>query len=179
MINMNAKDILGMKIIDKNGKETAKLADVRFDIKTYEITALYGSVGNPISKKYYEIDPESILAMGEYLLISEALDELKENTLTKIPQDETSSTINQALEKTVIDKDGNIAGKITNIEIETKPLKLTDIIVENKQSSFGKSKGQYRINKEDIITNGDYVILNKTLEQEEIPEDENSSDDEE
>lgn len=172
---MNAKDIIGMKIIDKNGKEVAKLADIRFNVKTYKVTDIYGSTGNPISKKYYEIDPKSIMAMGEYLLISETLDQLQQNTLTKIPADEETSTINQGLEKTVIDKDGNIAGKVTNIQIEKDPLTVTDIIVEKQ--SFGKSKSKYIINKDDIVTNGDYIILNKTLKQEEVPTDDKKDDD--
>lgn len=171
---MNAKEILGMKIIDKDGKEVAKLADIRFNVKTYQVVDLYGSTGNPISKKYYEIDPKSIIAMGEYLLISETLDQLKDNTLTKIPADDETSTINQGLEKTVIDKDGNIAGKVTNIEIAKDPLTVTDIIVEKQ--SFGKSKAKYEINKDDIVTNGDYIILNKTLSQEKIPEEEDKDD---
>ncbi|WP_308855413.1 hypothetical protein, partial [uncultured Methanosphaera sp.] len=79
-----------------------------------------------------------------------------------------TSTINQGLEKTVIDKDGNIAGKVTNIEIAKDPLTVTDIIVEKQ--SFGKSKAKYEINKDDIVTNGDYIILNKTLSQEKVPE---------
>ncbi|MCI5867130.1 MAG: hypothetical protein SOZ23_01905 [Methanosphaera sp.] len=162
---MNVKELLGIKIIDKNGKEVAKVADLRFDVKTYNISAIYGSAGNPISKKYYEVDPASIIAMGEYLLISQTIEELEETVVTKIPTEDGTSTINQGLEKTVIDKEGNIAGKITNIEIEKDPFAVTGIIVEKAGGSFGKPKAKYSINKEDITTNGDYVILNKVIEE--------------
>ena len=35
---MNSKEIIGMKIIDKNAKDVAKIAEISFDTKTYGIT---------------------------------------------------------------------------------------------------------------------------------------------
>ena len=82
---MNSKEIIGMKIIDKNAKDVAKIAEISFDTKTYGITKIIASTGNPISKKFYEIDPKNILALGDYLLIDTTVEELSQNKLDKIP----------------------------------------------------------------------------------------------
>ena len=73
---MNSKEIIGMKIIDKNAKDVAKIAEISFDTKTYGITKIIASTGNPISKKFYEIDPKNILALGDSLLIDTTVEEL-------------------------------------------------------------------------------------------------------
>ena len=116
---MNSKEIIGMKIIDKNAKDVTKIAEISFDTKTYGITKIIASTGNPISKKFYEIDPKNILALGDYLLIDTTVEELSQNKLDKIPESTgTNIKINESVGKTVIDADGNVAGKIANIDMQ-------------------------------------------------------------
>lgn len=97
---MNTKDVFGMKIIDKNAKEVAKIAEFEFNVKTYKVNKIYGSFGNPINKKYYEIDPNTIISIGDYLLIDTTVEELSENTLDKIPKAEQNDLkVNEAMGK--------------------------------------------------------------------------------
>ena len=155
---MNSKEIIGMKIIDKNAKDVAKIAEISFDTKTYGITKIIASTGNPISKKFYEIDPKNILALGDYLLIDTTVEELSQNKLDKIPESTgTNIKINES-----VGKNGNVAGKIANIDINFDNLEVENVTLA-KSSSFGKPKDIYTLSKEDIERFGDYVITNKKI----------------
>ncbi|WP_302853112.1 PRC-barrel domain-containing protein [Methanosphaera stadtmanae] len=160
---MNSKELSGMELIDKNAKDVAKIAEISFDTKTYGITKIIASTGNPISKKFYEIDPKNILALGDYLLIDTTVEELSQNKLDKIPESTgTNIKINESVGKTVIDADGNVAGKIANIDINFDNLEVENVTLA-KSSSFGKPKDIYTLSKEDIERFGDYVITNKKI----------------
>ncbi|MCD7781326.1 MAG: PRC-barrel domain-containing protein [Methanosphaera sp.] len=169
---MIAKEILGRKIIDKNAREVAKITEIVFDLETYDVVKIYGASGNPISKKYCEILPSDMINIGDYLLLNKTIDELESNNLDTLPKDNPKTiSINNSEGKTVLDAKGNIAGKIGNIEIDLDELKLKELTVE-KGSSFSK-KTKNVISKDDIISNGDYIIINKVFDQ---PEEEKEQD---
>ena len=85
-----------------------------------------------ISKKFYEIDPKNILALGDYLLIDTTVEELSQNKLDKIPESTgTNIKINESVGKTVIDADGNVAGKIANIDINFDNLEVENVTLAN------------------------------------------------
>lgn len=158
---MNAKELIGLKIIDKNGKDVAKITEFSFNVKTYKITNIIASSGNPLSKKFYQIDTENIIALGDYLLIDASIDDLTK--FDKLPETNSENIrINESIGKTVLDSEGNIAGKITNVDIDFDKYEI-DGLTFSKSSSFGKPKVSNNINKEDIITFGDYIIINKTF----------------
>lgn len=162
---MNSKEIIGMKIIDKNAKDVAKITEFNFNIKTYKISNIIASIGNPISKKFYEIDPETILALGDYMLIDTTVEEIAENKLDKIPASgENNMKINESIGKTVLDSEGNVAGKISNIDIDFDTFEIKGLTI-SKASSFGKPKETNNISKEDIISFGDYILINKKFEK--------------
>ncbi len=160
---MNAKEILGRKIIDVNAQEVAKISELVFDIETYKIIKIYGSSGNPISRKYYEILKEDIIALGDYLLLNKTKSEIEANVLDKIPDAAPRGiNLNNNVGKTVLDSKGNIVGKISDIDINIDEFKVVQLTVK-QTSSFGRSRKQYIITTDDIISNGDYIIINKEL----------------
>lgn len=163
---MNTRDVFGMKIIDKNAKEVAKIAEFEFNVKTYKVNKIYGSFGNPINKKYYEINPNTIISIGDYLLIDTTVEELSKNTLDKIPKAEQNDLkVNEAMGKTVLDAEGNTAGKVSNIDIDFDNFEITNITISKQTSSFGK-KDVNVIHKDEIKGMGDYVIVNKVFKGE-------------
>lgn len=168
---MNARDLLGMKIINKEAKDVAKVAEINIDVKTYKITKIYGSIGNPISKKYYEIDPDEVIALGDYLLIETKLNDLEGNTLDKIPKATGNNVkVNDIIGKTVLDAEGNVAGKVSNVDSDFENFEVNNITI-TKSSSFGMSKDNNIILKDDISSIGDYVIVNKIFKKTEEPDD--------
>lgn len=171
---MNAKDLLGKKIIDKKARDLAKLAEININTKALEVSNIYGSVGNPISKKYYDIPVGEIIAVGDYIQISGTLEDLEDQKLDKIPETEAGIVkLNNFIGKTILDSEGNIAGKVSNIEIDVENNKITSIALEGSSSGFGKPKNQKTVQLEDISSIGDYIIVNKIFtEEEEVADDE-------
>lgn len=164
---MNAKDLLGKKIIDKKARDLAKLAEIDLNMKTFSIAKVYGSVGNPINKKYYEITADSILAVGDYVQVSETAEELEEKLLDKLPESEEKTVkINNLIGKIVLDSEGNIAGKVSNIDLDLEKFVINGFAISEQSSSFVKSKKENVINKEDITSIGDYIIINKVISEE-------------
>ncbi|WP_455644963.1 PRC-barrel domain-containing protein [Methanosphaera sp.] len=171
---MNAKDIFGMKIISKDAKDVAKVAEMSFNVKTYEVTKIIGSLGNPINKKYYNLTSDDIEIVGDYILLNKTIDDISEDLFEKIPDDEENDLkINNAIGKTVLDSQGNEAGKLINIDIDFEELTVSNLTI-GKSSSFGKPKDTTVLNKDDIIGIGDYILINKVIKTEE-PEEENDS----
>ena len=168
---MNAKDLLGKKIIDKKARDLAKLAEIDLNMKYFSIAKVYGSIGNPISKKYYEITADSILAVGDYVQVSETIEELEDKLLDKLPESEEKNVkINNLIGKTVLDSEGNIAGKVSNIDLDLEQFKINGFSIAEQSSSFVKSKKENLINKDDITSIGDYIIINKVISKEEEKE---------
>ncbi len=163
---MNAKEVIGMKIIDKSAYDLGKIAEMKFNLDTFKLDTLYGSVGNPISKKYYNIPCDSILTIGDYLQVSETKESLADKTTDKILDDEKNIKINELIGKKVLDINGNECGKISSVDIDFEKLEINELEVEGS-SSFGKSKLAKVITNDDINGIGDYVILNKKITLEE------------
>ena len=164
---MNAKDLIGKKIIDKNVKDLAKLAEIDINIKTFSISNLYGSIGNPINKKYYNIPSDSILAVGDYIQVGKTTEELESEMLEKIPETEGNIIkLNSLIGKTVLNSEGNITGKVINVEVDFKKKAVCGIRIASSTSSFGQNKTQTLLSKEDITSIGDYVLINKVFEVE-------------
>lgn len=165
---MNAKDLLGKKIIDKNAMDLAKLADITFDVKTFKISQLYGSLGNPISKKYYGIGADKVLAIGDYIQVDDSVEEIEDKLIEKIPEiDENSIKANGLLGKTVLNANGNVLGKVSNVDVDLKSFKIDYITVSGNSSSFGQSKESTNINQSDIGSVGDYILINKVIDTKE------------
>ncbi|OED30548.1 PRC-barrel domain-containing protein [Methanosphaera sp. WGK6] len=176
---MNAKDIFGMKIISKDAKDVAKVAEISFNVKTYEVTKIIGSLGNPINKKYYNLTSEDLEIVGDYILLNKTKDDISGNIFEKIPEDEEDNLkINNAIGKTVLDSQGNETGKLLNIDIDFEKLKVTNLTI-GKPSSFGKPKNTTILNKDDIIGIGDYILINKIIKTEDEPTPDENNDSEE
>jgi sporulation protein YlmC with PRC-barrel domain len=170
---MNTKDLLGKKIIDKEAKDLAKLAEIDVNVKTFKISKIYGSIGNPLSKKYYDIPADIILAVGDYIQVSETKEELESKLLEKIPASEEKNVkINNLIGKTVLDFEGNVAGKVSNVDLDLEKYEITNINIAGPSSSFVKPKKDNIINKEDITSIGDYILINKVLTEAEEEEEE-------
>ena len=172
---MNAKDLLGKKIIDKKARDLAKLAEIELDMKSFSIAKVYGSIGNTISKKYYEITADSILAVGDYVQVAETIEELEGTLLDKIPESEEKNVkINNLIGKIVLDSEGNVAGKVSNIDLDLEKFVINGFSIAQQSSSFVKSKKETLINRNDISSIGDYIIINKVISKEKEEESENS-----
>lgn len=170
---MNAKDLLGKKIIDKKARDLAKIAEINLNTKTLEASNIYGSVGNPISKKYIDIPVGEIIAVGDYIQISGTVEDLEDKKLDKIPETQPGIVkLNNFVGKTILDSEGNVAGKVSDIEIDVDTNKITSINLEGSSSGFGKPKVQKSIQLEDITSIGDYIIVNKVFTEEEEESDE-------
>ncbi|MBQ6219230.1 MAG: PRC-barrel domain-containing protein [Methanosphaera sp.] len=168
---MNAKDLLGKKIIDKNAMDLAKLADITFDVKTFKISQLYGSLGNPISKKYYAIGADKVLAIGDYIQVDDSVEEIDDKLIEKIPEiDKNSLKANSLLGKTVLNANGNVLGKVSSVDIELKDFKIDHLTISGNSSSFSQSKNAITINQSDIGSVGDYILINKVIDTEEKSE---------
>lgn len=164
---MNAKDLLGKKIIDKKARDLAKLAEIELDMKTFSIAKVYGSIGNPISKKYYEITADNILAVGDYVQVSNTIEELEDQLLDKIPESaEKTVKINKLIGKTALDSEGNVAGKVSNIDLDLEKFQIIGFNISEQSSSFVKAKKENEITKDDITSIGDYIIINKVFSEE-------------
>ncbi|RAP52183.1 MAG: hypothetical protein BZ137_09100 [Methanosphaera sp. rholeuAM130] len=159
---MKTNEIVGKKIIDKNVKEVGKIAEMTFDTKTFKLTGIYGSTGNPISKKYHDFKATDIMAIGDYLQVNVTKEELMENSLDKIPKSEgTNAKSSEIIGKKVLDCNGNDSGKVSSINIDIEKQEITSLNV-SKSSSFTKSS-EAKIEQDEITGFGDYILINKTL----------------
>jgi len=177
---MNAKDLLGKKIIDKKARDLAKLAEINLNTKTLEISNIYGSMGNPLSKKYIDIPVSKIFAVGDYIQISETIEDMEDKKLDKIPEAEQGVVkLNNFLGKTILDCQGNIAGKVSDVEIDADSNKILSILLEGSSSGFGRPKDQKTVKIEDISSIGDYIIINKVFTEEETSEEDDKKEEKE
>jgi len=177
---MKTNEIIGKKIIDKNVKEVGKIAEMTFDKKTFKLTGIYASTGNPISKKYHDIKPENIMAIGDYLQTSTLKDELIEDSLDKIPKsDDSDIKSSEIIGKKVLDCNGNDSGKVSAVNIDIENQEITSLTV-SKAATFSKAT-ECEIKQNEITGFGDYILINKTLDfdVEEKYESEEESDSEE
>ena len=175
---MNVSEILGKKIIDKNVKDIGKIAEMTFNKKTFELKGVYGSTGNPLTKKYFEIAPDKILALGDYLQVDYDKDDLLASVVDKFQPDEDTIRVSEFRDKKVLDCNGNEAGKVTGMEVDFEKTIITVLTVG--KSSLGKTEA-ITIKLEDICGLGDYLLLNKEVNFEENTkeeEEEASKDDE-
>lgn len=164
---MNAKELLGKKIIDKKARDLAKLAEINLNTKTFVVSNIYGSVGNPISRKYIDIPVSNIITVGDYIQISGTAEEYEDKKLEKIPDSEAGIVkLNNFIGKTILDCEGNIAGKVSNVDIDVDSNKIISILLEGSSSGFGKPKSQKSIGLDDIASIGDYMIINKVFTEE-------------
>lgn len=171
---MNAKDLLGKKIIDKKVRDIAKLAEIDVNGKTSKISNIYGSVGNPLNKKYYDIPASSILAVGDYIQVAETKEELDKKLLDKIPETENLK-INNLINKTVINSEGYIVGKVQNVDIDLESFSMKDITISTT-TTLSFSNENVVFSQDDISSIGDFIILNKTLVEEKEEKAEESKD---
>lgn len=170
---MKNNEIIGKRIIDKNVKEIGKVAELSFDSETFELKNLYAVIGNAISKKYYQIQPKNILAIGDFMQISNIEDELKDQIIDKIPKEDIFR-INNILGKKVIDINAKEIGKISNIEIDIDNQKIKEFTI-TQIASIGKTN-KTSIIKDDIIALGEYILLNKEVTYEKKVVDEDTED---
>ena len=175
---MNAKDLLGKKIIDKKARDLTKLAEIELDMNTFTIAKVYGSIGNPLSKKYYEITSDKILAVGDYVQVSNTIEELEEGLLDKIPESEGKNVkVNSLIGKTALDSEGNVAGKVSNIDLDLEKFEIVGFNISEQSSSFMKANKENEITKDDITSIGDYIIINKVFTEEKEEEEPEKSED--
>ncbi|MBE6493399.1 MAG: hypothetical protein E7Z84_02165 [Methanosphaera stadtmanae] len=177
---MNINEILGKKIIDKNIKDLAKIAEMTFNTETFKISKIYGSVGNPLSKKYYPIEPSEIIGFGDYLQVSLTQEDCEKNKLDKIPtSEEKDATINEIIGKKVLNTKGNDNGRVSGINLDFEEKIITGLTIElPNTSSFGK-KNIMTITKNDIAGIGDYILINKVIKSEETEDKKEETEDKE
>lgn len=174
---MNVSEILGKKIIDKNVMDTGKIAEMTFNKKTFELTGVYGSTGNPLSKKYFEIQPDKILALGDYLQVDYEKDDLLANVSDKLQTDEDAIKVSDFKDKKVLDCNGNDSGRVTGIDVDFEQTIITELTIA--KSTIGKSTAPQTIEFSDIAGLGDYLLVNKEIIYEEETKEEEKTDKEE
>ncbi len=159
---MKINEIIGKKVIDKNVMEMGKVAEISFDKKTFKIAGLYASTGNAISKKYIQLQPSKILAIGDFVQVSELQKDLLEHTVDKIPAYDSIAKANEIIGKKVLDINANDTGKVSDLSIDIDNQIITELSVSKSVSSFGKNVA-VTISLDDINAFGDYLLLNKEL----------------
>ena len=80
--------------------------------------------------------------------------------------EENTSKINEIIGKKVLNSKGNNSGKISGLNIDFKNETITELIIELPNTSSFSKKNTAVITKEDIISFGDYVLINKIIEEE-------------
>lgn len=174
---MNTKELLGKKIIDKNARDLSKLAEITFNVKTFKISKIYGSIGNPLSKKYYDIPVGAILAVGDYIQVNDTLEELEEKMLDKIPESEENTVrINNLLGKTILNTEGNVSGKVSTIDVNLETYEINYLEISESNSAFGKNKASIQVKQEDIASIGDYILVKKDFVQNDEESEEENED---
>ncbi|MBE6488676.1 MAG: hypothetical protein E7Z86_08175 [Methanosphaera stadtmanae] len=161
---MNVSEILGKKIIDKNVRDVGKIAEMTFNKKTFELICVYGSTGNPLTKKYFEIAPDKILALGDYLQVDYNKDDLLASVVDKFQPNEGSIRVSEFKDKKVLDCNGNDSGKVTGIEVDFDNAIITTL---NINASVRGKTAEQSIELTDISGLGDYLLLNKEIKFEE------------
>ncbi|MBO7719089.1 MAG: PRC-barrel domain-containing protein [Methanosphaera sp.] len=68
---MKSTQIIGKKVLDVNAHEIGKINDIELDVENSKIVSVYLS-GNEITlkKRLYEICPENIRTVGDYVLLN-------------------------------------------------------------------------------------------------------------
>lgn len=174
---MNVSEILGKKIIDKNVRDVGKIAEMTFNKKTFELIRVYGSTGNPLTKKYFEIEPNKILALGDYLQVDYNKDDLLASVVDKFQLAEDNIKVSEFKDKKVLDCNGNESGRVVGINVDFEQTVITSLSIG--KSSLGKSATK-SIKLSDISGLGDYLLINKELVfEEEAKEEETPKDDDE
>ncbi|AWX32533.1 PRC-barrel domain-containing protein [Methanosphaera sp. BMS] len=83
---MKCTEIIGKKVLDVNAYEIGKINDIELDFENSKITGVYLSSNELTLKKHlYEICPEDIKVVGDYVLLNVAQKEvIKEEEPKKI-----------------------------------------------------------------------------------------------
>lgn len=166
-LNMYAKDLLGKKIIDKNARDLAKLSEIDINIKTFKIAKIYGSIGNPLSKKYYDIPSNAILAVGDYIQVAQTKEDLESELLEKLPESEDETLkINTIIGKSIINSEGNVAGKVVNVDIDLATYEILGLNLAGPSSGFSMDKKECVISKDEIVGIGDYILVTTDFSEE-------------
>lgn len=158
---MKVNDLIGKKALDKNVMEIGKISEISFDKNTYELSKIYVSTGNAISKKYFTLTADKIMAIGDFVQVNDIQDNLMKEASDKIPKAEDIITMNDIIGKKVLDINANDTGKVNEIIID-EAHKIAQITV-SKSLSFGKTSTIVVFMK-DITAIGEYVLLNKVLD---------------
>lgn len=68
---MKCTQIIGKKVLDVNAYEIGKVNDIELDVENSKITSVYLSNNEITLKKHlYEICPENIKVVGDYVLLN-------------------------------------------------------------------------------------------------------------
>lgn len=78
--------------------------------------------------------------------------------------------IREFLGSTVLDKNANIVGKVEDVDFETESGKIEEIILTLQKNIF--SKDELQISFDDVETIGEYILLNKEINNEPVEESE-------
>lgn len=83
---MKCTEIIGKKVLDVNAYEIGKINDIELDFENSKITGVYLSSNELTLKKHiYEICPEDIKVVGDYVLLNVAQKEvIKEEEPKKV-----------------------------------------------------------------------------------------------
>ncbi len=83
---MKCTEIIGKKVLDVNAYEIGKINDIELDFENSKITGVYLSSNELTLKKHlYEIRPEDIKVVGDYVLLNVAQKEvIKEEEPKKV-----------------------------------------------------------------------------------------------
>lgn len=74
---MKCSQIIGKKVLDVNAYEIGKIGDIDLDVKDAKITKVYlSSTEISLKKHVYEICPENIKEVGDYVLLNIAKKEI-------------------------------------------------------------------------------------------------------
>ena len=73
-----------------------------------------------------------------------------------------------------MDSDGNVAGKVSNIDLDLEKFEINGFTIAEQSSSFVKSKKENLITINDISSIGDYIIINKVISKEKEEESKDS-----
>lgn len=77
---MKTTKIIGKKVLDCNANEIGKVNEIDLDLKTNEINHILISSGElSLRKVVYEVSPDSISKVGDYILLNKSKSELSSN----------------------------------------------------------------------------------------------------
>ena len=78
--------------------------------------------------------------------------------------------IREFLGSTVLDKNANIVGKVEDVDFETESGLIEEIILTLQKNIF--SKDELQISFDDVETIGEYILLNKEINTDQVEESE-------